>query len=173
MPKDKQPTRISERARAVLVARERRMLSMYEDQGGLPTIGIGHLLTEKELDTGLLMIDGEAVSWKRGISIAQSNALFDQDLSKFAQAVGTLIVWPLKQCQFDALVSFSFNTGYAALRDSTLRKKINRGLLDEVPEQFRRWNKVTVNGEKVVSKGLANRREEEIGLWLGEGYPPK
>jgi lysozyme len=51
--------------------------------------------------------------------------------------------------------------GTQAFKSSTLLKKLNQGLYDEVPAQLRRWNKA---GGKVI-QGLINRREKEIVLW--------
>ena len=68
---------------------------------------------------------------------------------------------PLNQNQFDALVSFVFNVGNNAFRDSTLVKVLNAGHFDQVPTQLRRW--IRDNGK--IVKGLINRREKEIALW--------
>jgi lysozyme len=46
-----------------------------------------------------------------------------------------------------------------------LRKVLNEGKYNEVPAQIRRWNKGTVNGEKVVLPGLERRREAEALMW--------
>lgn len=59
-----------------------------------------------------------------------------------------------------ALCDFAFNVGLGNLRNSTLRKKVNAGEWDAVPEQFRRWNKA---GGRVL-RGLTRRREAEIQL---------
>lgn len=57
-----------------------------------------------------------------------------------------------------AITDFVFNLGPSALRSSTLRKKIEAGLWDEVPDQLRRW--VRAGGR--VLRGLVRRREAEI-----------
>lgn len=56
-----------------------------------------------------------------------------------------------------AIVDFVFNLGVSRLRSSTLRKKINAGEWDEVPEQLNRW--VYGGGRKL--KGLILRRQAE------------
>lgn len=162
--------KMSERGRAILVARESRRLAVYDDQGGRPTIGVGHLLTPDELATGTIRIGMDSIPWSRGISVAQSNTLLDQDIAIHEGRVRQYVTANLKQCQFDALVSFSFNTPVRAFRDSTLIRMINQGDMADIPAQFRRWNKVTLDGKKAISKGLIARREEEIKIWLGEGY---
>ena len=52
-----------------------------------------------------------------------------------------LITVPLNDNQFAALSSFVFNFGPLALLQSTLRKKLNQGDYDAVPEQLKRWTK--------------------------------
>lgn len=64
------------------------------------------------------------------------------------------------------MVSFVFNTGVAAFAGSTLLKLLNKGQYASVPAQLARWNKGTVNGKKVVLRGLSNRRAAEAGLWV-------
>lgn len=57
-----------------------------------------------------------------------------------------------------ALADFCFNLGRGNLAASTLRRKVNAGAWDAVPEQLRRWTRA---GGKVL-KGLVLRREAEI-----------
>jgi lysozyme len=61
-------------------------------------------------------------------------------------------------------VSFTFNVGASAFKQSTLLKRLNARDFVDVPNQLRRWNKS--GGKKV--QGLVNRRENEIKLWKGE-----
>ncbi len=134
---------------------------VYDDAAGLPTIGVGHLLTKNERDSGKIIIKGQAVDYTQGLSDQEVLDLLAQDLERFEAAVNDAVQVALNQNQFDALVSFAFNVGTQAFKSSTLLKKLNQGLHDEVPAQLRRWNKA---GGKVI-QGLINRREKEIGLW--------
>ena len=134
---------------------------VYDDAAGLPTIGVGHLLTQNERDTGRITIKGQAVDYQQGLSEQQVLDLLAQDLERFEAAVNDGVQVALNQNQFDALVSFAFNVGRQAFKSSTLLKKLNQGLYDEVPAQLRRWNKTGGN----VIQGLVNRREKEIALW--------
>ena len=59
-----------------------------------------------------------------------------------------------------AIADFVYNLGVARLESSTLAKKINAGLWDDVPAQLRRW----VYAGAVVLEGLRKRREAEIEL---------
>jgi len=67
----------------------------------------------------------------------------------------------LNRNQFTALVSFVFNVGVTAFRESTLLRVLNFGRYTEVPSQLKRW--IYDNG--VVVNGLINRRNAEIELW--------
>lgn len=134
---------------------------VYKDVAGLPTIGVGHLLTEEQLSSGRINIDGEAIEFDAGLSDDQVIALLSQDLNRFEQTVSNKVQVPLTQNQFDALVAFTFNIGVSAFEKSTLLKVVNQGHYEQVPEQLRRWVKA---GGKTVT-GLVNRREHEISLW--------
>lgn len=134
---------------------------MYRDVANKPTIGIGHLLTAKELSTGTVRIGADDVPWADGLSDVQIDALLDQDLLWARRVVSEAITVPLTQHEFDALVSFTFNVGPGHFRSSTLVKKLNAGDYQAVPDQLRRW--VYAGGKEV--QGLKNRREMEIRLW--------
>ena len=135
--------------------------NVYRDSAGFPTIGVGHLLTRAERNSGKLYLGGMAVRWKNGLSCIQVLQLLNKDLSRFEKTVNQHVLIPLTQHQYDALVSFSFNVGTGAFRKSTLLKRVNAKRFKDVPAQFRRWNR---SGGR-VSRGLKNRREREITLW--------
>lgn len=135
---------------------------VYPDSGGAPTIGIGHLLTKSERKSGKVLINSNPVRYRDGLTDEQVYALLGSDIQGTESAVDFLVLVPVTQNQFDALVSFVFNIGIHAFSRSTLLKKLNAKEYDAIPDQFRRW--VWDNGRKVT--GLANRREKEIALWL-------
>jgi lysozyme len=136
-------------------------LEEYLDSGGAPTIGIGHLMTRSERMSGKIIIKGQPVRYRNGLTVEQCLDLLDQDLAPAEQAVNAGVTVALNQNQFDALVSFTFNVGDHAFRSSTLLQELNAGRHDQVPHQLRRW--IRDNGK--VVKGLINRREKEIELW--------
>ena len=138
---------------------------VYLDAAGLPTIGIGHLLTQDERSSGKLWDGREWVSFRNGLSEEQITNLLAHDLNSFEDTVCNLLSgYGLKQHQYDALISFAFNVGAYAFRKSTLVKRIKQNRMGDVPDQFRRWK---YSSGKVV-QGLINRREVEIKMWLGE-----
>lgn len=148
---------------ARLEAREGVRPMMYRDSAGLPTIGIGHLLTKDELSSGKIYLASGPTDWHAGLTQAQITELLQADLSS-AESVVTLALATiprLPQQQFDTLVSFTFNVGGRAFRNSTLLKKLLAGEFSEVPAQLRRW--VYSGGQ--VDPILVKRRESEILQW--------
>jgi lysozyme len=120
----------------------------YKCSGGVWTIGYGH--------TGPDVKQGDFISLK------DADLLFLRDLERFEKAVNKFVKVPISQNQFDALVSFSFNVGIEAFKTSTLLILLNKGLFEEVPFQFERWNKA--GGFTVL--GLIRRRQAESNLFI-------
>lgn len=104
------------------------------------------------------------------ITLAKAEADLRRNLATAEAAVDRLVKVALSDNQFGALVSFVFNVGVTAFAGSTLLRVLNLGDYAAVPAQMARWNKITANGKKVVSKGLANRRAAEIGLWASGAF---
>ncbi|MEC8675818.1 MAG: lysozyme [Pseudomonadota bacterium] len=94
------------------------------------------------------------------IKRVEGEELLAKDLVRFERAVPRLCPVPHSQGQYDALVSFSFNTG--SLSVSTLRKKVLRGDYEGAANEFPRW--VFAAGRRLA--GLVRRREAERALFL-------
>ena len=152
---------MSSRGLEKLIEWEGFKTEVYKDSAGLPTIGVGHLLTKDELRSGKISIGGKDVKYADGLTENQVTALLQQDIVSRETAVRNLVRVPLSQNQFDALVSFVFNIGRQAFQNSTLLRVLNDGRYQEVPDQLDRW--VYSGGKKV--DGLINRRRNEIALW--------
>lgn len=120
----------------------------YEDVVGKLTIGYGHLI-----------MPGECFAV---LSYDEAEGLLRRDLGQAEKAVTDLVTQPLSDNEFDALVSFTFNLGRNALRDSTLLRMVNAGNMEAAADQFLRWNHA---GGKVVA-GLTRRRQAERSLFL-------
>lgn len=157
-------SKMSDRGRALLTQWEGSETHVYKDVANLPTIGVGHLLTAEERASGQIVIAGQAVAVANGLSAAEIDQLLAQDLARFERAVTDLVVVDLTQHQYDALVSFAFNLGTTALKNSTLLRLLNGGDHGAVPDQLRRF--VNAGGKRV--QGLVDRRENEVKLWLGQ-----
>ena len=139
--------------------------TVYLDAVGLPTVGVGHLLTKDELSSGrIIAANGGIIDIRKPLSYGDIYALLMDDLSEYEYAINTNITQTLNQHQFDALVSWAFNVGAGAVARSTLRKLLNAGNFEAVPAQLRRWDKA---GGRVL-RGLQNRRDAEVRMWLGQ-----
>jgi len=154
---------LSDDGLAAIERREAVRLEMYYDAKGLPTIGVGHLLTTEELDTGLLHIAGVDVHWRNGLTEQEAADLLRQDAAQAQAAVNQYVTVPLLQNQFDSLVSFVFNIGGPRFASSTLLRQLNDSQFATVPGELRQW--VYVNHQ--VNQGLVERRESEVAQWEG------
>jgi len=87
---------------------------------------------------------------------AQCDARLEQDLKRYAAEVAAAIgTASTSQGQFDALVSFHYNTG--AIARATLTRKHIAGDHQGAAREFARWNRA---GGRVL-KGLVRRRAAE------------
>lgn len=83
------------------------------------------------------------------------------DALKFAR--GTLALCPeLHGTKLCAIADFAYNLGLGALRNSTLRKRVNAGDDNAVVAELSKW----VNGGGRKLPGLVRRRAAEAMLWL-------
>ncbi len=101
---------------------------------------------------------------KKGDVITQEQALdyLAHDLLKFEKGVDLLVKPSLNDNQLAALVSFTYNVGLEAFKNSTMLKLLNENKFTEAANQFERWNKA---GGKVLA-GLTERRKKERALFL-------
>jgi lysozyme len=90
----------------------------------------------------------------------EADAILSTDLEKVEREVNDLVKASIDQNQFDALVSFHFNTG--ALGKSTLLRLLNEGNYAGAADQFTVWDHV---GGTVIP-GLLRRRMAERSLFL-------
>lgn len=130
------------------------VLKPYKDIAGLRTIGVGHLIKPGE-------------NFPDGVEITEEKAfeLLAADVKICEEAVNKHIKVPLNQNQFDALISFGFNCGTGVYTSSEACKILNYGNYNDFPDKILSWSKVTMNGVKVTSKGLYNRRVAEGKLF--------
>lgn len=127
----------------------------YKCPAGLWTVGVGHLIGD-----GKTLPD----SWNRTFTLDEVYDILAKDVARFERGVNKYITVPLRQNEFDALVSFSFNLGLGVLQRSTLRQALNRGDKEGAITSLLKYNKA---GGKVL-KGLDNRRKDEAALFRKE-----
>lgn len=121
-------------------------LQAYLDGAGIPTIGFGHT---KDVNIG----DHE--------NLACAEKDLTADLAQVEAAVNSAVTVWVNQNQFDALVSFTFNLGPVALRESSLLRFLNEQRYDLAALEFPKWDQVA--GEP--SQGLLRRRMAEQVLF--------
>lgn len=128
------------------------MIAAYPDPGtgGAPwTIGWG------ATGSGI----GPDTVWTQ----AQCDARLESDLARYSAEVAAAIGQsPTTQAQFDALVSFHYNTG--AIARATLTTRHNAGDYTGAKAEFARWNRA---GGRVLN-GLIARRAAEARLYSSE-----
>lgn len=124
----------------------------YRDIAGVWTIGYGH--TGPDVGAGMR------------VTRAQALALLKQDATKAVRAVNSLVRAPLKQNQFDALVSLVYNIGENNFATSTTLRELNAGNYAKAAEAIELFNKATIGGRLQYVQGLANRRAAEKEKFL-------
>ena len=138
---------------------EGERLEVYADPVGLPTAGVGHLLTEDELKVfkvGDKITEEQCLKWLR------------EDVQKAVECVNKVKA-PLTKSQATALVSLVFNIGTGAFNRSTLKKMLEQGKFTLAAAEFKRW----VKAKGRTLPGLVTRRREEKELFeKGEHEEP-
>ncbi len=122
-------------------------LTAYQDSVGVWTIGYGHTAN---VYSGMKITE------------AQAEAYLKQDLKTSENAVNNKVTYSIKQNQFDALVSFTFNVGSGNFGSSTLLKKLNQGDISGAANEFTKW--IYAGGE--ILDGLVRRRAAEKEMFL-------
>ena len=120
----------------------------YKCPAGVWTIGYGHTGKVKQGDK---------------VTEDQATRLLEQDVEIAEKIVATLVKKPLRQQQFDALVSFVYNLGSGNFAGSTLLKKVNHNPNDlTIKNEFQRW--IYSKGKPLP--GLVARRQDESNLYF-------
>lgn len=142
--------KVSDAGIALIKVMEGLSLDAYPDGPGW-SIGYGH--------HGNDVYPGQMITQQR------ADDLLKQDLEKFEQGVERALARPATQEEFDSMVSFSYNVGLNAFRDSTLLKHHNAGRHADAAAEFGKWTK---SGAQELP-GLVKRREKEAALYRQGG----
>jgi lysozyme len=145
--------KISEKGLAMIESFEGCVLKASNKLDGVWTIGYGQTGSYygKRVRRGMTTTKAEAHAWLR-----------DHSIKTYEDAVTQAVKVPLNQNQFDALVSFAYNVGVGALKQSTALRKLNVGDYAGAADALTMWTKC--NGK--VLAGLVRRRKEERALFL-------
>ena len=124
-------------------------LEAYLCPAGIWTIGYGHT---------------SGVSPNSFITIQEADEYLHRDVATIEMQLNKLNL-SLRQCQWDAIVSFVFNVGIGNFKASTLLAKIRINPDDNsIIDECLRW--VYANGK--VMKGLQKRRLAEMKLYFSD-----
>ncbi len=149
--------KLSDKGVFALALHEGIVPAPYRDSVGVWTYGIGHTAAAGSPDPSKMPrnmpTDIEA-------ELKKVFTIFLVDVDKYAKAVNDAVKVPLTQYQFDALVSWHYNTG--AVASATLTKELNKGNYDKAAAQFMVWNK---------PKEILERRKQEQNLFINGVYP--
>ena len=146
--------KVSNRGIALIKHHEGVRNKPYRCPAGLWTVGVGHLIG-----------DGKSLpsDWNRTFTQDEIDGLLKRDLNRFELGVCKMLpTVQLKQSEFDALVSFSFNLGLGTFQRSTIRQAMLRGDKAVAGESLLKYCKA---GGKIL-KGLQTRRQDEYKLLM-------
>ena len=128
----------------------------YRCAANLWTCGVGHLIGD-----GKHLPD----SWNRTFTKEEIDGLLKSDLRRFELGVHKMLPnVPLRQHEFDALVSFCFNLGLGCFQRSTIRQALLRGDKTQAMESLVKYCRA---GGKIL-RGLQIRRLDERALFEGK-----
>jgi GH24 family phage-related lysozyme (muramidase)/LysM repeat protein len=147
---------VSDRGVALVKHYEGFFPKPYNDPVGHATVGYGHLLHRGNV-TG-----ADRQKWGT-LTEKQATDLLKKDLSQARDDVRAAVKVPVTQGQFDALVSFQFNTGGLSKGEAgcTLLRKLNSGDYSGAQKEFGKW--VKADGQTLA--GLVRRRKEEADMF--------
>ena len=128
----------------------------YRCPARLWTVGVGHLIGD-----GKLLPD----SYNRTFSQEEIDGILKSDLRRFELGVHKMLPnVPLRQHEFDAIISFCFNLGLGCFQRSTLRQALLRGDKKAAMESLVKYCRA---GGKIL-RGLQIRRLDEKALFEGK-----
>ena len=147
------PKRMSDSGFARIRESEAFRARAYDDGAGNLTIGYGHLIRPGENFSG-------------GITQAQAEALFRQDVERVVNPALDRITIALNQNQVDALGSFIFNVGTGGFIKNLL-SHVNAGEIEGVTNRMLQYitGRDARTGRRQVLRGLLTRRQFEVALF--------
>ncbi len=129
----------------------------YKDSVGVWTYGIGHTAAAGAPDPAKM---ARGMPKDLDAALADVFATFRRDLPKYEAGVNRAVKVPITQAEFDALVSFHYNTG--AIGRASLVKRLNAGDRAGAAAGFMAWKKPAE---------IIPRRKEEQKLFATGTYP--
>jgi RHS repeat-associated protein len=138
-------------------------INPYNDSRHFATAGFGHLLHESPVTL-------EDIAKYKNLTRADALTLLKKDLQKLEPQIRAVVLVPLSQNEYDAIVSFTFNVGIGTLKHpgligSAFLRSLNSGKYDG-----------TLMLHFYRPDDIMGRREDEVslfddGLYLDRGAP--
>lgn len=142
--------KVSARGLAEIAAHEGIVDAPYKDSVGVWTVGIGHTASAGPPDPA---------KGRRIYAVSEIMDIFARDIAKFEARVRKAFTRPLTQAQFDAAVSFDFNTG--GIHKATWVKQFNAGEDSAARASIMNWRKPAE---------IIPRRQKERDLFFNGKY---
>lgn len=134
----------------------------YNDPVGFSTVGYGHLIAYRRVnsaDNRMIWVPGQN---QRGyLTEKEAAELLRIDLASYERAVADALKRPVNENQFSACVSLCYNIGPGGFRSSSVARFINLGQYGAAERAFSMW----VRGGGEVLPGLVRRRNDERKLF--------
>ncbi len=107
---------------------------------------------------------GHSRTAEAGMTITEEQAeqLLREDVREYEDAVRRMVLVPVNENQFSAMVSLAYNMGSGGFSRSTVLAALNEGDYDQAADNFRNHNR---GGGEVIPH-LTDRREKERALFL-------
>ena len=122
--------KLSKQGAMELIGHEAIVQTRYRDTKNIWTIGVGHTKAAG---------DPDPAAYTEVMPLKEVFKLFQKDMQNYADDVNAALKVPVSQTEFDALVSFHFNTG--GINKASLVKSINAGDKKTAAKQFLNWKK--------------------------------
>lgn len=150
-------TRTTDRGQLALIRHEGIVPGPYLDVKNVWTFGIGHTAEAGPPDPAQMPrgMPSDVVA-----GIRESFRLFRSDLAAYEAEVRRAVKVPLAPHEFDALVSFHYNTG--GIAKAALTRHLNAGDRESAAEAFLNWRRPA---------SIIARRESERDLFRHGRYP--
>ena len=149
--------RVSDKGIFALALHEGIVPAPYLDSVNVWTFGIGHTASAGSPNPATMPRGNPE---NLDAVLPEVFEVFRRDLAKFEERVKSAVRVPLKQHEFDALVSFDFNTG--GIHRAQLTKHLNEGRRPEAARGFMGW---------LRPPEIRSRRESEMRLFRDGVYP--
>jgi GH24 family phage-related lysozyme (muramidase) len=111
----------------------------------------------------------EGAKWRKGITIEEAERLIQQKVPAYEDQVKQYVNVPLTQSEFDALTMLAYNLGGFSKATSIINDINNQADFDKIQSD---WKRFVHSKAPNVSKGLMNRRKDELKVKETSNYQP-